>query len=931
MDPRRSLVGRLVVILALVGATGAFLWLKGAFRRSPRSPATAARLSAGARGSAEEWAHRAAEAESAIQEGRLSAAEEHLRTMLESQPGNLRALAQLARVLRISGRRWESIPVFMELVRRDACDVDELVMLAGIELAVDIPDEFLRDSFPAARDPLVVLWRVQLLSRDDESARAESLLRTALAAAPELVEAQARLGNLLLDSEDPSAWLHWNAQLPDSASAHPEIWVGRGIWAQNQDELAVSARCFWEALRRDPDHRAANYRLAQVLGALGQAEKGEPFLERARKLQDLEGHMYVLDLNHDDLERMQKAAELTEALGRLWEAQAWCRAALKRDPRSSWARGSINRLAARLTSDTPRVLAEEDPARHIDLSAWPLPNRAVSTAPPSRDTASSERNCGISFEDSAPAAGIRFDYFNGGNPRTETMRMYEFGGGGVAILDFDEDGWPDVYLTQGCAWPPVPGQSRHIDRLFRNMGAGEFRDVTAGSLLGDERFSQGAAIGDFDNDGFADLFVANIGANRLYHNQGDGTFAEITNGPWVDHEDWNTSCLIADLNGDSWPDIYSVTYLTGEDVFTRTCRTEAKHEAPGTCPPRVFEAAPDRVYMNLADGRFADVSESAGVLVPDGKGLGIIAADFDASGMLNLFIANDKVPNFYFVNETAPRGGPLRFAERAAVLGVAYDADGAAKAGMGIAAGDADGDGLLDLVVTNYFHEGNTLYRQQPGHYFVDETRRAGLREPSLAMLGFGTQFLDADLDGLPDLVVANGHTDNYSVSGQPYRMRPQLFRNVGVGRFEELSPGSLGAYFEGAYLGRGAARLDWNRDGREDFLVSHLDAPVALLTNWSASTGHYLAVRLHGVTSDRDAIGTTVRVTAGGKTWARQLVAGDGYMASNQRQLIFGLGTSDRVDEVTVHWLSGKKQSFRELPVDREVIVIEGMPPRLP
>jgi hypothetical protein len=244
---------------------------------------------------------------------------------------------------------------------------------------------------------------------------------------------------------------------------------------------------------------------------------------------------------------------------------------------------------------------------------------------------------------------------------------------------------------------------------------------------------------------------------------------------------------------------------------------------------------------------------------------------------------------------------------------------------MGIAAGDADANGLVDLFVTNFADESDTLYLQQPGGLFIDMTRQAGLRSPSLFPLGFGTQFLDGDLDGLPDLVVSNGHVDDLRDVGQPYEMSPQYYRNVGGGRFEELEASSLGPFFEGKYLGRGLARLDWNRDGKEDFAVSHIGSPAALVVNRTEGAGHFVALQFRGVVSDRDAIGTTVRVTAAGQTRMLQLTAGDGYQASNQRRLVCGLGGAPLVEKLDVRWPSGILQSFTDLPADADFLLIEG------
>ncbi len=893
-------------------------------RKSAAAVSPAAADAPAARISPRELAQRA---EGALAEGRLSAAEADLRQLLQMQPDQPAVMHQLARLLRLQGRRWESIPLFLQLMRLDVCDVHELVLLGGIELSVDIPPEFLVAGSAAAADPLVWLWQAHQGDLATTAGTGTELLRRVVAAHPDLIEAQARLGQSLLTVPDSEKWWQWHRQLPSAADYHPEIWFVRGSWYDSHDRPREAVRCYWETVRRDPDHRAANYRLSQILTSMDQLSSAEPFGERARLLQSLESLYIALDSSPDDLNRMQKSADLTEALGRIPESAAWCRAALRRDPRLTWAEARLARLQPQLRADAAetRVLAAANPALRVDLSSYPLPEGEDPVGSLQSAQTHDDAPPTFSFEDAALATGLAFQYVNGGNPAEGTLKMYEMSGGGVAVLDCDEDCWPDVWLTQGGSWPPQPGQPDALDQLFRNSGQGGFRDVSDAAGLNEDGFSQGATAGDFDGDGFSDILVANIGQNRLCRNQGDGTFADVTQSSGINSREWTTSCLLADLNGDSWPDIYEVNYLTGDDVFTRVCRIETKRGSVGICTPGEFPAAQDRLWLSLGDGRFSDVTETSGIAIPDGKGLGIVAADFDGSGRLSLFVANDAVPNFFFANETPSRGGPVRFRETALSRGLAVDRDGAPQACMGVAAGDADNDGLLDLFVTTFHDESNTLYRQQAGQYFTDDTRRFGLREPSLKMLGFGTQFLDADGDGRQDLVLTNGHIDDYRVSGQRFRMPPQCFRNLGDGRFLEESAASLGTWFQGEYLGRSLARLDWNRDGRDDFLVSHLDAPAALLTNQTQGGPHFLAIRLRGSVSDRDAIGATVRLTAAGKVFTRQLTAGDGYQASNQRQLIFGLADVDHVDQLLVRWPAGSQQEFAGITADREILLIEG------
>src|SRR6185437_13094424 len=332
----------------------------------------------------------------------------------------------------------------------------------------------------------------------------------------------------------------------------------------------------------------------------------------------------------------------------------------------------------------------------IDLSDFALP-RWDADIPTSKPATPELAKYHTRFAEAAASAGIDFRYFASQINDDGSRRMFQFTGGGVAVLDYDADGWPDLYLAQGCRWPPVAGQTEHMDRLYRNRGDGTFEDVTAQGRLAEDRFGQGVAVGDFNNDGFPDLYVANIGANRLYMNQGDGTFEDVTQSAGIQGEACTSSCLLADLNGDGLPDIYDVNYVQAADVYERVCSQNGK---PRACAPTVFEPQPDRFYLNLGDGRFAERTEAAGMNVGGGNGLGIVAGDLDGSGRLSLFVANDQDANFYWSNETAELGAPPRFVERGVLSGLAYDGDGKALACMGVAAGDADGDGRLDLFVT---------------------------------------------------------------------------------------------------------------------------------------------------------------------------------------------------------------------------------------
>ncbi|MHC4876861.1 MAG: ASPIC/UnbV domain-containing protein, partial [Planctomycetota bacterium] len=320
-----------------------------------------------------------------------------------------------------------------------------------------------------------------------------------------------------------------------------------------------------------------------------------------------------------------------------------------------------------------------------------------------------------------------------------------------------------------------------------------------------------------------------------------------------------------------------------------------------------------------------DVTDDSGIVCPDGKGLSLIAADVEREGRISLFVGNDSTNNFYFRNRSQPGAAPS-FSEEAMLTGLACDGRGRAQATMGIAADDMTSDGLLDFFITNFYADPNTLYLADASGTFADRTRELDLYDASYSLLGFGSQCLDADLDGRPDLVITNGHVDRSEATGEPDWMRPQFFWNAGT-QFVEMHADELGSFFSDRFLGRALTRLDWNRDGRPDFCVCNLYHPVSLVTNTSRNTGNYLTLRLVGLTVDRDAIGTRILVEAGDDQWVHQLVAGDGYASSNDRVLTIGIAGHRKVDRLTVTWTSNTSNTFEQIPSNTSVTIIQGSP----
>ena len=764
-------------------------------------------------------------------------------------------------------------------------------------------------------------------SRANRPGIALQLIREALQLDSADLEIQANCGRLLLHLNRLPELAKWHAALPVNADSSADIWFVRGSWLRHQNQTEAAARCFWECVRRDPDHDKGNYQIGRSLSALGRTEESTPFLQRSRNLAELNLTCANVDSGSDSMAMLLKAARLTESLGRLWEAFGWYQLAVEKNANHGFAARKRDALASQVSKagynhlESLAVLTQSIDLSHVALPGWAQSAKAVQPV-----TSVAPGQAVICFRDDARSAGVHFLYENADDPNETGMRMSETLGGGIAVLDYDRDGWPDLYFSQGGEFPPKQEQEQRQsrDQLFRNSGDGTFLNLTAQSGLGDTNFTHGVTVGDYDSDGWPDLYIANVGRNRLYHNNGDGTFVDVSNEASILTGKWTVSCLLADLDGDTHPDIYDVNYLRGNDPLTQLC-TNAQG-LKRACAPSIYDAEFDQLLLNDGQGGYRNISDSSGINIKNGKGLGIVAADFDGSNTLDVFVANDTVANFFFTRQSADGSENPFFNEQGLVSGLAYDQSGNGQASMGVAADDVDGDGRLDLFVTNFFKEFNTLYLQGSTYGFEDTTSNSGLGDPGFQKLGFGTQFLDADLDGWPDLVVANGHIDDFTHQRTPFRMSPQAFRNTGSGHFQEMQPESLGPYFGRKLVGRCLAKLDWNRDGKEDFVVSHLFDPVALLTNTTQTDNHWFALQLSGTDSNRDAIGTTVTVETAGRKIVKQLTCGSGYAASNQRRILVGLGEHERIAALRVRWLSGNEQVFHNIAADREYLLVEGM-----
>ena len=536
------------------------------------------------------------------------------------------------------------------------------------------------------------------------------------------------------------------------------------------------------------------------------------------------------------------------------------------------------------------------------------------------------------FRDAALEAGLEFQHFTGASGE---FFFPEIMGPGAALLDYDGDGDLDVYFVQGTLldkskspndslFPPPSGRTPH-NQLFRSElkeeGRLRFTEVAVLAGVADDGFGMGAAVGDYDNDGDADLYVTNFGSNVLYRNNGDGTFTNVTLKAGVDDVRWNTSAAFLDYDKDGDLDLFVAAYLDFTVKGNIICRSLGGMR--DYCTPLEYQPLPDRLFRNEGDGSFTNVTGAAGMRSVSGKGLGVVCFDVNADGWTDIYVANDRTANQLWINL-----GNGTFEETALVSGTAYNADGTAESSMGVTAGDFDNDGDEDLFMTHLITETNTLYLNDGTANCQDATRQFGLARDSFAYTGFGTEWFDYDNDGSLDLFVANGAV--FVVESQrgeryPYRQKNQLFHNESEGKFRETTT-EAGPALEFSEVSRSAAFGDVDNDGDVDIVVGNNNGPARLLLNETGSRQHWLQVRLRGVKSNREGMGARVGVLRKGRKplWRRAHTDGS-YLSANDGRVHFGLGENSDLEAVVVEWPGGKEEVWSDIRADQILTLREG------
>lgn len=748
---------------------------------------------------------------------------------------------------------------------------------------------------------------------------------------PDTVAAQILLGRYLVETEQFDRLTWWKELITDKTSETWQYWDILGNLSLKQGRHRAAARAFWESARRNADVGEVFARLARSL-AIIEAEDDAIDLTTvaavdrraqllARYTQDKE-RFYKLG-NRSNAVAKDVALTLME-LGRLWEAEAWTAFAMTiPDENVEQVKKARDQIIAKLRRDTPWQTTEMHPALRLDLSHLPQPEfQPLAAKRPGAVAASFEDAVAPWLVNEASQRGLRFETKDrlAKNKAIPIFAQMESGG---CSIDFDLDGWSDLYVAHSDGNPTKADSTPN--RLLRNLN-GRFKQVDSTIGAGDRGFAQGVTYGDLNEDGFSDLVVMNYGVDRVFLNNGDGSFRRADD--WIpeDSDGWSTSGAIADVNGDGISDLFCTRYCAGLDAVEIACH-DADTGLESPCLPTQFAAACDRLLAGKRTGGFREVTDEwTDAPLKLGRGLGVVAGQLDHRPGIDLFVANDMTNNHYWSVDTTASN--FRLGESSVLSGLAFDARFRPQACMGIAAADLDEDGDVDLFVTNFEQEHNTLYEQTRPGVWADKTATHGILRTSFSQLGFGTQAVDFDNDSHLELIIANGHVYRDAEPPSAYAQKMQILGRRDAAKYQALEPANSGGYLGAEHVARALWTIDAQRDGGVDILVTHQSEPLALLTNLTETDNRWIRVRLVGRQVSRDPVGAKMTVNWKHGRRVAPLTSGDGFYCRNEHALHVGLGSVAPNEEIgiDVEWPDGTSQSVKASP-NQDILVVQGEP----
>ena len=854
----------------------------------------------------------------AMQAGRPYQTLSAVQAKLLKFPGDIEAKYDICGLAIMLGQTELAIEPLRWLVQHQRGDADSLLALADpqqVEPDVVVCQRALK-SYPADQRAKYGIAKHAAMKSDWQ--RAEALLRQVTEAHKDFLPAFALLGRCLAEQEKYSEIPAWYSSLPPGIDNSPEFFIAAGLWSLHQKQPKQAAKAFWEALRvGDPFHPRALSGLEQSLRVGGDdanAKLVAGLILKVTKLRDaIKTHLERKDQSQA---AALAVANQMLAVGRFWEAEGWARIAMTL-PRDHVADARQQYIAIRssLNVNTPWLDRSQLITSQIDATGYPEVDWKSSLVG-RRRIVTYGADGKLRFSDQATSRKLVHNCDIAVGNKEPGHWIYQSAGGGIAVIDYDLDGWPDITGAK-LDGQPLDSDSA-ANQIFRNLN-GSFEQVEQTGYI-DTGFTHGITVGDFNGDGFPDVLDANYGRNSLFRNNGDGTFSEVANFGFEAAE-WTTSAVVADINGDGYADIYEAAYCEPNKPLTHRCRTK-KHRL-ATCSPLQFESNPDRVYRGNGDGTFTDVTKKWMKQTTPGRGLGVLVGEFDELPGLDLYIANDMTANHLW--SSTSKGQQYGLSELGVIRGLGVNLHSLSQASMGMAVGDPDADGDLDFFLTHFANDHNTFYEQSAPGVWTDRSFQVGLANPSMNLLGFGTEWVDFDNNGSLELFITNGHVDDLASDSIAYKMPAQVFIQSSSGGWVESDVTKMGDYFRKDHLGRALVCMDANRDGLQDIAITHVDEPTCLLMNQSKQTGNWIRLELKATNSQRDAIGAKVTFGLDGHTFVKQLTAGDGYMCTNERCIHIGTAAHDAITNVQIQWPSGAIDRHGDIEAGSGYIVVEG------